>query len=460
MRLKTIIALFAIFLPSLLFCSNALAGNRAGAVNFSLNYGLYMYEGDQNLRDDLNQAYGVGIGYNLSENFEIEALINRITGTDYENTDNEIKGLLTRAEALYHLMPDSPVVPYVAFGVGNMELNPERGPTEDTFGAIYGVGIKFFMDEFWALRFDVRHFIGFDQGVDEWSETDNNLLATLGVNLQLGGQKPASAPRDTDGDGVTDDLDKCPDTPKGVSVDASGCPLDSDGDGVPDYLDKCPDTPKGVAVDTNGCELDSDGDGVCDSSDKCPNTPKGVEVDENGCPPDTDGDGVPDYLDKCPDTPKGAPVDRVGCPLDSDGDGVYDYLDRCPGTAKGIMVDEKGCPLSFTLEIEFDNNKADIRPVYHDRMAEAAAFIAKYPAPQILIAGHTDSSGSDAYNQKLSERRAANVRQYLIDNFGIKSDKLVAKGYGESQPIASNETAAGRQKNRRVEVVCCAVIPK
>jgi OOP family OmpA-OmpF porin len=125
-----------------------------------------------------------------------------------------------------------------------------------------------------------------------------------------------------------------------------------------------------------------------------------------------------------------------------------------------VMVDEKGCPVSFTLEIEFDNDKADIRPIYHDKMAEAAAFIAKYPAPQILIAGHTDSNGSAEYNQKLSERRAVNTRQYLIDNFGIRADKLVARGYGENQPISSNDTAAGRQKNRRVEVVCCVVIPK
>ena len=231
---------------------------------------------------------------------------------------------------------------------------------------------------------------------------------------------------------------------------------------MPDYLDKCPDTPKGTPVDSNGCPLDndSDGDGVTDDLDKCPDTPKGVAVDANGCPLDSDGDGVPDYLDKCPDTPRGAPVDSNGCPLDSDGDGVYDYLDKCPGTPRGVIVDNVGCPVSFTLEIEFDYDKADVRPGYHDKIAEAAAFIRKYPAPQILVAGHTDSRGTDQYNQKLSERRAANVRKYLIEKFGIGGDKLVPKGYGESQPVATNETDAGRQKNRRVEVVCCTIIPK
>jgi OOP family OmpA-OmpF porin len=334
------------------------------------------------------------------------------------------------------------------------------GTHEDTFGASYGVGVKYFVSESVALRLDARHFIGFDQGLDEGNQTDNNLLYTGGLTFLMGGNKPAPAPRDSDGDGVTDDLDKCPDTPKGVAIDASGCPLDTDGDGVPDYLDKCPATPKGVAVNSMGCELDSDGDGVCDSSDKCPNTPKGAEVDDKGCPLDSDGDGVADYLDKCPNTPKGASVDINGCPLDSDGDGVYDYLDKCPNTLKGVTVDEKGCAISFALQIEFDLNKADVRSIYHNKLKEAAGFINKYPAQQILVAGHTDSQGDDKYNQGLSQRRAENVRKYLIDNFGISADKLVAKGYGESQPIATNATREGRQTNRRVEIVCCTVIPK
>ncbi|MBN2398563.1 MAG: thrombospondin type 3 repeat-containing protein, partial [Deltaproteobacteria bacterium] len=120
---------------------------------------------------------------------------------------------------------------------------------------------------------------------------------------------------------------------------------DSDGDGVPNDTDECPDTPEGVKVDERGCPLDSDGDGVPDYLDKCPGTPKGIEVDCDGCPPDSDGDGVPDYLDRCPGTPTGVKVDEWGCPLDTDGDGVPDHLDKCPGTPKGVKVDEWGCPL-------------------------------------------------------------------------------------------------------------------
>ena len=121
--------------------------------------------------------------------------------------------------------------------------------------------------------------------------------------------------------------------------------LDSDKDGVPDYLDKCPDTPAGVAVDAQGCPLDSDKDGVPDYLDKCPGTPLGVKVDKVGCPLDSDGDGVPDYLDKCPDTPTGVKVDQNGCPFPAD----------------------KPCE-TITLAVECDTNKADIKSQYHEEL--------------------------------------------------------------------------------------------
>ena len=428
MLYKLLVGLLAVGLTA----GAASAENRAGALTISPMYGGYLFEGDQNFEDDNTPTFGLGLGYNLTKSFSLEAAVNYID--DFEGRNNqgqatEVEGLLYRLEGLYHFMPENALVPYIAVGAGNIALNPEVGRLDDTFGANYGVGVKYYVSEHVAFRVDARHFIAFDQGVDEGNHTNNNLLYTAGMHFQIGGESAAPAPRDSDGDGVTDDLDKCPDTPKGVVVDADGCPVDSDGDGVPDYLDKCPDTPKGVVVDADGCPVDSD------------------------------GDGVPDYLDKCPDTPRGAAVDANGCPLDSDGDGVYDYLDKCPGTPRGVVVDEKGCPVSFTMQIEFDFDKADIRPMYHNQLKEAADFINKYPANQILVAGHTDSKGTDAYNKKLSQRRADNVRKYLVNKFGISANKLVARGYGESQPIASNETDAGRQQNRRVEVICCTVIP-
>ena len=193
-------------------------------------------------------------------------------------------------------------------------------------------------------------------------------------------------------------------------------------------------------------------------------------------PPDGDRDGIPDARDKCPDTPYGTPVDAVGCPpyepvppppppprepvaRDTDDDGVLDADDKCPNTPKGVIVDDDGCPVKFTLYIEFDFDKAEVRPEYHDDLRAAAEFIRQYPEAKFLLAGHTDSIGSEQYNKALSRERAAAVKKYLVEEFGIAAHLLYPRGYGENQPIATNETEAGRQHNRRVEIICCVIIP-
>jgi len=182
-------------------------------------------------------------------------------------------------------------------------------------------------------------------------------------------------------------------------------------------------------------------------------------VDRDGCPIDTDGDGVYDEMDKCPDTPKGVAVDKAGCPLDSDGDGVYDYLDKCPDTPAGAKVDNNGCPLrvkekvSIELRVEFDFDSAKIRDSSKDEIRKVATFLTEYPGAEAVIEGHTDNTGSDNYNMRLSEKRAQSVRDYIIKNFNINPARLTAKGYGEKMPVADNTTKEGRQKNRRVVAV-------
>ncbi|NPA52553.1 MAG: OmpA family protein [Aquificae bacterium] len=262
-------------------------------------------------------------------------------------------------------------------------------------------------------------------------------------------------PEDKDLDGIPDYKDKCPNTPTGVKVDENGCPVlvDSDKDGVPDDKDKCPNTPAGVLVNNEGCPLDSDKDGVPDGKDKCPNTPAGVVVDSVGCPLDSDKDGVPDYKDKCPNTPAGAVVDNEGCPLDSDKDGVPDYKDECPNTPEGAQVDEKGCLVQVRLEIYFDLDSAEVKPEYYSEIEKLAIYLKANPDVKIEIQGHTDSLGPAEYNLKLSQARAEAVKRILVEEFGIDPDRIIAKGYGESQPIASNETEEGRAKNRRVVVI-------
>ncbi|MDJ0366672.1 OmpA family protein [Hymenobacter sp. H14-R3] len=288
-----------------------------------------------------------------------------------------------------------------------------------------------------------------NSGTIFWDKYDRYMQFSAGLTANFGKAK------DTDGDGVPDRKDKCPDTPAGVKVDEVGCPLDTDGDGVADYLDKCPDV-KGLAA-LQGCP-DSDGDGVADADDKCPNTPAGVKVDASGCPLDADGDGVADYLDKCPNTPAGVKVDANGCPLDRDGDGVPDYEDRCPDRAG--PASNKGCPeikaetkkilQEATKYINFDFNKATLKPTSYSKLEQMVQIMNEYPDYSLSIAGHTDSKGADDYNLRLSYERAASARAYMLSK-GIPADRIEARGYGETKPIADNAKAAGQALNRRVD---------
>ena len=207
---------------------------------------------------------------------------------------------------------------------------------------------------------------------------------------------------------------------------------------------------------------DSDGDGVPDINDKCPDTPPGVPVDEDGCafPPDSDGDGVADDRDACPDTPAGVAVDDRGCPLDSDGEGVPDYRDKCPDTRAGAMVDEDGCyahpeePITFT--ILFDTDKSEIRADQEATIRRGLEMLRKYPITDAVIEGHADWRASQAYNQPLSEHRAESVRDYLVAG-GIDPDRLTTAGYGELRPVADNRTPEGLQHNRRATTITVQV---
>lgn len=232
-------------------------------------------------------------------------------------------------------------------------------------------------------------------------------------------------------------------------------PADSDGDGVVDSKDKCPNTQAGRKVNADGCELDSDGDGVVDGQDRCPNTPAGRKVNSQGCELDSDGDGVVDALDKCPTTPAGQKVNADGCELDSDGDGIVDSLDKCPTvfakTADGCPAEP--APMKLVLEgVNFGNDQAVLNAEAMAVLDEAAESLKQWGDVKVEVAGHTDSSNSDAYNLVLSQRRADAVRIYLIGK-GIAADRLTAKGYGESSPVVGNDTTEDRAKNRRVELV-------
>jgi outer membrane protein OmpA-like peptidoglycan-associated protein len=264
---------------------------------------------------------------------------------------------------------------------------------------------------------------------------------------------------DRDGDGVPDEIDKCPDDPGPKEWD--GCP-DSDGDGIPDHLDKCPHEPG--PKENQGCPWgDKDGDGVPDNIDKCPTVPGPKE--NEGCPwPDSDGDGVPDNIDKCPHEP--GPKENQGCPWpDRDKDGIPDHLDKCPDVPG--LPEYQGCPppppkpvykyivvekkqIKIKQKIHFETAKAKIRPMSFPILDEVADVLRGNAKIRVRVEGHTDSVGGKKYNKGLSTRRANSVREFLVEK-GIAPDRLISVGFGLERPIESNKTKKGRAANRRVE---------
>jgi outer membrane protein OmpA-like peptidoglycan-associated protein len=277
-----------------------------------------------------------------------------------------------------------------------------------------------------------------------------------GLKLKLFGKK---VPADSDGDGVSDPNDKCPNVVGLARYD--GCPIpDTDGDGINDELDKCPG--QAGTAKYNGCPIpDTDGDGINDELDKCPNQAGTAKY--NGCPiPDTDGDGINDELDKCPSQAGTAKYD--GCPVpDRDGDGINDELDKCPDVA-GIAAND-GCPegkaeVSDKLtrvvntnaqNIVFTGTTVTLMTKSNASLNNIVKILNENPDLKAKIEGHTDNAGDDAKNMTLSANRAEAVKTYLV-NKGISADRITTEGFGETMPIADNTTAAGRTKNRRVEI--------
>ena len=176
---------------------------------------------------------------------------------------------------------------------------------------------------------------------------------------------------------------------------------------------------------------------------------------------DSDQDGVPDDVDQCPDTQPGVVVDNTGCPIDSDGDGFIDSEDSCPNQA-GVAPD--GCPataeptpepepvpVSIVENIHFEFDRARLTEIGKTTLdGRILPILRERPDVRVTIVGHTDSIGSESYNQRLSERRAASVRDYLVSH-GIDASRLSVEGRGEAEPISENSTRAGRAANRRVE---------
>ena len=317
---------------------------------------------------------------------------------------------------------------------------------DNSFGTVNGgVGLTFWVSENVGIELGSTYKKSFGDRMSNVGApiAPSHFQHTAGIVFRFGG-------KDTDGDGIYDKEDACPEV-AGLKQ-FNGCP-DTDGDGIIDSEDACPEV-AGIAS-LKGCP-DADGDGITDAEDACPNVAGLASL--KGCP-DADKDGVADKDDKCPNV--AGPKENAGCPWpDTDNDGVADKDDKCPEVAG--PASNNGCP--EVPQEAMDELKSQARFIYFNtgkstfktadvpkRLDAMAALLKNYPNSEFLIEGHTDSDGSDAFNQKLSESRAAAVKKALLDR-GISSSKLKSVGYGESMPIATNKTAAGKALNRRTEV--------
>lgn len=377
------------------------------------------------------------------------------------------------------------VVPYLLAGIGMARYSKHKLETTDG-GVIvpgsngngtdmflaFGAGAKYQLTERLHVYLQEKFALtdhDFRDG-EERNTNDAFAMHTIGLSYDF------SLDHDADHDGVADKKDKCKNTPAGVKVDTHGCPLDRDGDGIADYLDACPDV-KGM-VTAKGCP-DADGDSIADSEDKCPDVyglasmqgcpdkdRDGITDKDDSCPdlpgtlamhgcPDQDNDGIADPDDACP-TEKGSAAMK-GCP-DRDNDGIPDKDDKCPDVA-GIAAN-KGCPevkeevkkvLATALQgIQFETGKDIIRSSSFPILNNVVKVMNENPEYKLSIEGHTDNVGDPAKNLDLSNRRANAVMKYLTGK-KIDASRLRAKGFGDTTPVDTNATPAGRAKNRRVE---------
>lgn len=455
--------------------------------------------------------YGFEIGYyrSLQSNLKLVVPFRYGAVTSHVNIDEESFNRVFKkvysldAQIQYQLVKENAnVTPYIMAGLGGV------GESEGEFNlqVPLGLGMHFKLNNNNYINIQSEYRLSF-------SEDRNNLVHGVGFVHYLGPdimddkkeEEVIEDILDSDMDGIIDEVDLCPNAygPK----ELNGCP-DSDGDGIADYLDECPDLaglssfrgcpdtdgdglsdnndecPKvagpasnkgcpggdrdndGVADEEDDCPdlaglasnrgcpggADADGDGVLDSDDLCPNQ-KGTAATK-GCP-DNDGDGIANKDDKCPN--KFGPAVYAGCP-DTDGDGLDDGRDRCPNTAGPVSTG--GCPEikaedKKTLDIamravEFDTGRATIKGSSNRIMMQVLDILNRYPDYHLVINGHTDNTGKASANQALSERRAKACYDFLV-NKGVSSYRLKYQGFGESRPVADNNTLKGRSLNRRVE---------
>ncbi len=414
------------FLPIVLILS-APGTTVADAGDWYLGGSIVYTDDDPERRlDDVIGGGQINVGRYLTDAFALEG---RIAYSDIEGWPSwpavaekeSLEILDIGVDLVSRLNPEGNFSPYLVVGAGYLGTKTASGSEANRPAGGAGLGFDWKLgSSAFSIRGDYRFRLAWEK---DSSLTDR--IATLGLQYSFGGR-------------------------------AAPPVIDSDNDLVQDVFDQCPNTEAGVAVDDTGCEIfvDSDGDGIMNRKDLCANTPQGVPVDKYGCIRDQDGDGVTDDIDECPNTVSGAAIHVNGCERDDDRDNVVNHLDHCPNTRANAPVDADGCETRSTVElrgVNFASNSDRLLTGAEGVLDDAIEWLEDNPHLVVEVAGHTDSDGAATSNLGLSDRRAYTVRDYLI-NGGIDPARLTARGYGESEPIADNETPEGKAENRRVEL--------
>tara|TARA_B110000444_G_scaffold247256_1_gene269700 strand:+ start:1625 stop:2947 length:1323 start_codon:yes stop_codon:yes gene_type:complete len=393
--------------------------------------------------DDDNSGSGTGVpalsltrylGGNISIGAQYSA--NSIDGSadEYYTIDGIIK---------YNIVKEGKVIPYLFAGYGLSRFG--NGPDEDALfpskesarTTVGGAGVNYMLSDKWAAHLSTSMRSASEKG------SSNQLQHVIGLTYMFG-------TGDSDGDGVSDKKDICPDVP-GLK-EFKGCP-DTDGDGIPDNEDSCPE--EAGTAEMNGCP-DTDGDGIADGDDACPEEAGSAEM--GGCP-DSDGDTVADKDDKCPNV--AGETGNMGCPWpDTDGDGVLDKDDLCPNIAgvaanggceaepskliEFISVSESKSGELNGARIYFGSSSVKISKSGEELISNLKSLLDEYPEVNIIVQGHASDDGSESYNMRISQKRADSVMAALIAA-GIDASRVSTEAYGETKPLSN------RKLSRRVE---------
>ena len=444
---------------SLMVSAGGVTAQQAGTVEVGGFAQLTGFDEHTTLTTD--NAWGAGglLGVFLMPNLALEGAVSRSWTEDASPAGVDGTWTPIRGRLVYAIPASDRFYPLLGAGVVRNDYSDAVDGSDTGITGL--IGLKGYVSDRVAIRSDLQldyMWSPFNEGAAVAGTTvseHTNWTVSTGLSIDLGRGRVL----DRDGDGVPDRGDLCLTTPMGVAVNADGCRLDTDGDGIFEEADRCAGTPRGVRVDATGCRVDTDGDGVYDEDDSCSNTPSGVRVDASGCRVDTDGDGVFDEADRCAATPRGVSVDATGCRVDTDGDGVFNEDDQCPASPRGEAVDARGCPVLFEPEtasivlegVNFETNSAQLTDEAQVILNRVAESLVGNPEIRVRVIGHTDSTGSRAYNTTLSQSRAEAVAAYLAQR-GVAGGRMQAQGLGPDRPMATNDTAAGRLMNRRVEL--------